>query len=56
MNIKNLGLDYIRYKQFNWYGHVWRMYEERLSQKKMWSDVHLEKEEKEELKIRGCKM
>ena len=25
MNIKNSLLDYIRYKQLNWYGHVQRM-------------------------------
>ena len=30
MNIKNSVLDYIRYKQLNWYGHVQRIDEERL--------------------------
>ena len=30
MNIKNSVLDYIRYKQLNWYGHVERMGQERL--------------------------
>ena len=30
MYIKNYILDYIRYKQLNWYGHVQRMNEERL--------------------------
>jgi hypothetical protein len=30
MNIKNSVLNYIRYKQFNWYGHVKRMDQERL--------------------------
>ena len=29
MNIKNSVLDYIRYKQLNWYGHVQRMDQER---------------------------
>ena len=29
-NIKNLLLDYIRYKQLKWYGHLRRMNEERL--------------------------
>ena len=30
MNIKNLVLDYIKYKQSSWFGHVQRMDEERL--------------------------
>jgi hypothetical protein len=30
MSIKNCVLDYIRYKQLNWYGHVQRMVQERL--------------------------
>ena len=30
MNIKNSVLDYIRYKQYNWYGHMQRMDQERL--------------------------
>ena len=30
MNIKNPVLDYRRYKQLNWYGHVQRMDQERL--------------------------
>ena len=30
MYIKNLLLNYILYKQLNWYGHVRRMNEERL--------------------------
>ena len=30
MDNKNSVLDYIRYKQLNWYGHVQRMEEERL--------------------------
>ena len=29
-NIKNLVLDYIRYKQLNWYSHAWKMTEEKL--------------------------
>ena len=33
MNIKNLVLDYIRYKQINWYAHVRRMNEESLCKK-----------------------
>ena len=30
MNIQNSVLNYIRYKQLNWYGHVQRMDQERL--------------------------
>ena len=30
MNINNSVLDYIRYKQLNWYGHVQRMDQGRL--------------------------
>ena len=33
MDIKNSVLDYLRYKQLNWYGHVRRINEERLSRK-----------------------
>ena len=33
MNIKNSVLDYIKYKQLNWYGHLQRMNEERLFKK-----------------------
>ena len=33
MNIKNSVLDYMKYKQLNWYGHVQRMNEERLPRK-----------------------
>ena len=29
MNIKDSLLDYIRYKQLNWYGHLQRMDQER---------------------------
>jgi hypothetical protein len=32
MNINNSVLDYIRYKQLNWYGHVRRMNEVKLLQ------------------------
>ena len=49
MNIKNSVLDYIRYKQLNWYGHVQGMNEERLPRK------ILEVEEIEDLEIRGCR-
>ena len=35
MNIKNSVLDYIRYKQLNWYGHERRINKERLPQKKL---------------------
>jgi hypothetical protein len=30
MDIKNSVLDYMKYKQLNWYGHVQRMDQERL--------------------------
>ena len=33
MNSKNSVLDYVSYKQLNWYGHVRRMNEEELPQK-----------------------
>ena len=33
MNFKNSVLDYVRYKQLNWYGHVQRMNIERLPRK-----------------------
>ena len=33
MNIKNSALDYIRYKQLNWYGHLQKMNEVRLLRK-----------------------
>ena len=35
MNIKNYLLDYIRYKQLNWYGHMQRMDEKRLPRKNL---------------------
>ena len=35
MNIINYVLDYIRYKQFNWYDHVQRMDEERLPRRNL---------------------
>ena len=41
----NYALDYIKHKQLNWYGHVQRMYEERLLEK-FWNGVHLEEEKK----------
>ena len=46
MNIKNSILDYIRYKQMNWYGHVERIEEERLTPKIL---------EEEEGEISGCR-
>ena len=54
MSVKNSVLDYIRYKQLNWYGHVQRMEEERLP-RKFWNGPHLEDEEGEDLEIRGCR-
>ena len=33
MDIKNSVLDYVRYKQLNWYGHVQRIDKERLPRK-----------------------
>ena len=46
-SIRNQGLDYIRYQQFNWYGHVRRMMKKGYL-KKCWNGVHLEEEEEEE--------
>ena len=48
IKIKNSVLDYIRYKQLNWYGHVQRMDEER-------NGVHLEEEGREDLEIIECR-
>ena len=52
-------LNYIRYKHFNLYGHVRRMNEEWLSQnkktKKKLNGLRPKEEEKEGLKIRGCR-
>ena len=53
MNIKNPVLDYVRYKQLNWYGHVQRMDEERLLRRIL--GVHLEDKEREDLIIRECR-
>ena len=53
INIRNSALDYIRYKQVNWYGHVRRIDEERLPQH--FNGVLLEEEEREDLEICGCK-
>ena len=33
MNVKNSALDYVRYKQLNWYGEAQGMDEERLPRK-----------------------
>ena len=33
MNINNSVLDYIRYKQLNWYGHVQKMDEKSFSRR-----------------------
>ena len=43
MDIKNYILDYIRYKQFNWYVHVQTMNEERLPPKILeWRRMNVE--------------
>ena len=44
--VKNSVLDYIRYKQLNWYDHGQRMDQER-------NGAHLEDEERLDLEIRG---
>ena len=54
MSIKNLVLDYIRYKELNWRGHVQRKYEEGLLQN-FFECFHLEEEENEDLEIRECR-
>ena len=46
MNVKNSVLDFVRYKQLNWYGHVEGMKEER--------DVHLREEIEVSLEKSGC--
>ena len=51
---KNSVLDYIRYKQLKWYGHVGEMNEESLP-KKCWNGIDLEEQEKEDFDIRGCR-
>ena len=45
--------DHIGYKQWDWYGHVIKMNEERLPEN-FWNCVRLEGEEREELAIREC--
>ena len=30
MNVKSSVIDYVKYKQLNWYGHIRRMPEERV--------------------------
>ena len=50
MKVKYSVLDYIIYKQLNWYGHVQRINEERL-RRKFWNGVH---QEKKGLQIRRC--
>ena len=51
INIKNSFLNYVRYKQFNWYGHVQRMNEERLPQKKFGMVSTWKKEERKTSKF-----
>ena len=66
MNIKNV-LDYIRYKQLNWYGHGQRV-TKKGSLEEFQNGAHLEDEEmeeekeekkkkkkKEDLEVRGCR-
>ena len=49
MIIKNFGLDFIRYKQLNWYDHE----RKKGSFGKFWNGAHLEDEEGKDLEIRG---
>ena len=53
INNKNSVLDYIRYKQLNWYDHVQRM--KQGYPEKFWNGIHLEEEEKKHLEILGCR-
>ena len=53
MSIKNSILDYMRYKQLDWCGHVQRMKKGYL--KKIRNVFRLEEEEKEDLETRGCR-
>ena len=54
MNIKNLVLDYIGYKQLSWYSHIRRINKKSLPQTNLeWFPPG--KEEEEDLEIRGCK-
>ena len=53
MNIINSVLDYIRYKQLNWYGHVEWM--KKGSLEEFQNAAHLEDEERKDLDIRGCR-
>ena len=53
MNITNSVLNYIRYKQLNWCGHVKTMDEESYLEK-FWNGVHLENKKKD-LENHGCR-
>ena len=52
MNIQNSVLDYITYKQLDWYGHVQRI--KRKGYLEKFFQVE-EEEEKEDLEFRGCR-
>ena len=55
MNVTMSLLDDIKTKQLKWRGHVQRMEEGRLPNKKLWNGAHQEEEKEEDLKLTGRK-
>ena len=49
MNIKNSVLDYIRYKQLNWYGHTCNGCTKKVSLENFCNGAQQEDEEREEV-------
>ena len=49
-NVKNSFLDYIRYKQLNWYGHV-KEWMKNGYLEQFWNSIDLEEEEQHYVEI-----